>query len=237
MVVVCSVIMVCSPINIFLEKDTLSLKPGSVVLATKCIRALFLMHYGKVKIFDINHSIVSQYLEIQHKLTRTHLTDVPLYLSLEPNNPALAEALITSQRFSGDSTDMFLMMACLSLFESDERILLFLSGCLSSISAKVRAIIQTDISASWTLGAIALRLHMSESLLKIKLKNEGHMFSRLLLEERMRVAVNMLCSRHGYGQAVAEKCGYSSWSYFISVFHRYYGFPPDRYVSRQGLDY
>ncbi|ELV28058.1 putative envelope domain protein, partial [Escherichia coli 99.0815] len=32
---------------------------------------------------------------------------------------------------------------------------------------------------------------MSESLLKIKLKNEGHMFSRLLLEERMRVAVNM----------------------------------------------
>ncbi len=173
MVVVCSVIMVCSPINIFLEKDTLSLKPGSVVLATKCIRALFLMHYGKVKIVDVSHSIVSQYLEIQHKLTRTHLTDVPLYLSLEPNNPALAEALITSQGFSGEVTDMFLMMACLSLFETDERMSLFLSGCLSSISAKVRAIIQTDISASWTLGAIALQLHMSESLLKIKLKNEG----------------------------------------------------------------
>ncbi|EER1070907.1 helix-turn-helix domain-containing protein, partial [Escherichia coli] len=122
------------------------------------------------------------------------------------------------------------MMACLSLFETDERMSLFLSGCLSSISAKVRAIIQTDISASWTLGAIALQLHMSESLLKTKLKNEGGMFSRLLLEERMRVAVNMLCSRYGYGQAVAEKCGYSSRSYFISVFHRYYGFPPDRYV-------
>ncbi|EED1904189.1 AraC family transcriptional regulator, partial [Escherichia coli] len=41
----------------------------------------------------------------------------------------------------------------------------------------------------------------------------------------------------GDGQAIAEKCGYSSRSYFISVFHRYYGFPPDRYVSRQGLDY
>ncbi|EKY2331756.1 helix-turn-helix domain-containing protein, partial [Escherichia coli O157] len=146
--------------------------------------------------------------------------------------PALAAALITSQGFSGEVTDMFLMMACLSLFETDERMSLFLSGCLSSISAKVRAIIQTDISASWTLGAIALQLHMSESLLKTKLKNEGGMFSRLLLEERMRVAVNMLCSRHGYGQAIAEKCGYSSRSYFISVFHRYYGFPPDRYVSR-----
>ncbi len=195
------------------------------------------MHYGKVKIVDISESVVSQYLESQHKLTRTRLTDIPLYLLLEPNNPALAAALITSQGFSGEVTDMFLMMACLSLFETDERMSLFLSGCLSSISAKVRAIIQTDISASWTLGAIALQLHMSESLLKTKLKNEGGMFSRLLLEERMRVAVNMLCSRHGDGQAVAEKCGYSSRSYFISVFHRYYGFPPDRYVSRQGLDY
>ncbi len=194
------------------------------------------MHYGKVKIVDINHSIVSQYLESQHKLTRTPLTDIPLYLLQEPNNPALAVALITSQRL-GETTDMFLMMACLSLFESDERMLLFLSGCLSSISAKVRAIIQTDISASWTLGAIALQLHMSESLLKKKLKDEGLRFSNLLLEERMRVAVNMLCSRHGYGQAVAAKCGYSSRSYFISVFHRYYGFPPDRYVSMQGLDF
>ena len=200
------------------------------------------MHQGafpyalcKVKIVDISESVVSQYLESQHKLTRTRLTDIPLYLLLEPNNPALAAALITSQGFSGEATDMFLMMACLSLFETDERMSLFLSGCLSSISAKVRAIIQTDISASWTLGAIALQLHMSESLLKTKLKNEGGMFSRLLLEERMRVAVNMLCSRHG--QAIAEKCGYSSRSYFISVFHRYYGFPPDRYVSRQGLDY
>lgn len=190
------------------------------------------MHYGKVKIVDISESVVSQYLESQHKLTRTRLTDIPLYLLLEPNNPALAAALITSQGFSGEATDMFLMMACLSLFETDERMSLFLSGCLSSISAKVRAIIQTDISASWTLCAIALQLHMSESLLKTKLKNEGGMFSRLLLEERMRVAVNMLCSRHGYGQAIAEKCGYSSRSYFISVFHRYYGFPPDRYVSR-----
>ncbi|EZD32397.1 transcriptional regulator, partial [Escherichia coli O111:NM str. K6890] len=137
------------------------------------------MHYGKVKIFDISDSVVSQYLESQHKLTRTRLTDIPLYLLLEPNNPALAAALITSQGFSGEVTDMFLMMACLSLFETDERMSLFLSGCLSSISAKVRAIIQTDISASWTLGAIALQLHMSESLLKTKLKNEGGMFSRL----------------------------------------------------------
>ncbi|EEC9925937.1 AraC family transcriptional regulator, partial [Escherichia coli] len=44
----------------------------------------------------------------------------------------MAAALITSQGFSGEVTDMFLMMACLSLFETDERMSLFLSGCLSS---------------------------------------------------------------------------------------------------------
>ncbi|HDL6452172.1 helix-turn-helix domain-containing protein [Escherichia coli] len=237
MTVACSVIMICSPVNIFLEKDKLSLKPGTVILATRSIRALFLMHYGKIKIIDINQEIVSRYLESEHRLARTYQTDIPLYLMLDARNPVLVGALITSQGFSGDTTDMFVMMACLSLFESDELMPLFLGQCLTSVSHRVRAIIQTDISANWMLGAIALRLHMSESLLKIKLKNEGHMFSRLLLEERMRVAVNMLCSRDGYGQAVAEKCGYSSKSYFISVFHRYYGLPPDRYVSVQGVEF
>ncbi|UMR98461.1 helix-turn-helix domain-containing protein [Escherichia coli] len=236
MAVACSVIMVCSPFNIFLEKDKLSLNPGTVILATKCIRALFLKYSGKVKFVDINQSIVSQYLESQHKLTMTPLSGIPLYLIQEPDNPVLTGALINSQTFSGDNTDMFVMMACLSLFESDERMPLFLRGCLTSISTKVRAIIQTDISANWTLGAIALQLHMSESLLKRKLKDEGLRFSVLLLEERMRVAVNILCFQYEDGHAVAEKCGYSSKSYFISVFHRYYGLPPDRYVSVQGID-
>lgn len=108
------------------------------------------MHYGKVKIVDISHSIVSQYLESQHKLTRGPLTDIPLYLLLDPNNPALAAALITSQRFSGETTDMFLMMACLSLFESDERMSLFFKWmciqykCQSQSDYSNRYIIKLD---------------------------------------------------------------------------------------------
>ncbi len=66
------------------------------------------MHYGKVKIVDISESVVSQYLESQHKLTRTRLTDIPLYLLLEPNNPALAAALITSRDFPERSRICFL---------------------------------------------------------------------------------------------------------------------------------
>lgn len=237
MAVACSVIMVCSPVNIFIEKVKLSLETGSIILATKCIRAIFLMYPGEVKIVDISQSIVSQYLESQHYLMKTHLTDIPLYLMQDSSNPVLAGALITSQTFSGDTTNMFVMMACLALFELDERMPLFLKGCLTGISTRVRAIIQTDLSANWMLGTIALQLHMSESLLKKKLRDEGLMFSGLLLDERMRVAVNMLCFQHKNGQAVAEKCGYSSKSYFISVFHRYYGLPPDRYVSMQGTGF
>ena len=80
------------------------------------------MHYGKVKT-NCRYKRIRRksYLESQHKLTRTRLTDIPLYLLLDPNNPALAAALITSQGVSGEATDMFLMMACLSLFETDER--------------------------------------------------------------------------------------------------------------------
>ncbi len=100
------------------------------------------MHYGKVKIVDISESVVSQYLESQHKLTRTRLTDIPLYLLLEPNNPALAAALITSQGFSGEATDMFLMMACLSLFETDERMysaaIFLIPICISFDTAEKR---------------------------------------------------------------------------------------------------
>ena len=80
------------------------------------------MHYGKVKIVDISESVVSQYLESQHKLTRTRLTDIPLYLLLEPNNPALAAALITSQGFSGEATDMFLIQhKCQSQGDNSDR--------------------------------------------------------------------------------------------------------------------
>ncbi|OKB92778.1 helix-turn-helix domain-containing protein [Escherichia coli] len=240
MAVVCSVILVCSPINIFIEKDKLSLVPGMVILVTRNIRELFRTYTDRVKVADINHDIVSQYLEGGRRRMNSPQACFPHYLTSGIHQPVLAEALITNHGFpSGPSGDLSTMtgLSCLSLFANDESLSSFLSRCLSNTSDKVRAIIQGDISVNWKLGVIALQLHMSESLLKKKLKDEGNSFSRLLLEERMRGAVNMLCFQYGRGAIVAEKCGYSSLSYFISVFHRYYGVPPDKYVSLHMVDF
>lgn len=238
MAVACSIILVCSPISIFLEKNNILLESGDLLLVSKCIRELFLMHSDHIKIVDVHQSIVSRFLESELRQEKIHRpADTLLYLKLVTNNPVLAETLITSQCISGSTTDVFPVMASLSLFATDERLSLFLERCLTSVSVKIRAIIQTDISANWMLGAVALKLHMSESLLKKRLKDEGHRFSHLLLEERMRVAINLLCFQFGHRDAVAKKCGYSSQSYFISVFHRYYGAPPDKYVSMQELDF
>ncbi|ENZ0046844.1 helix-turn-helix domain-containing protein, partial [Escherichia coli] len=97
---------------------------------------------------------------------------------------------------------------------------------------KVKAIIHSDISASWRLCDISSRLYMSESLLKRKLKDEGLSFSKLILEERMMMAQRLLIySNHTVGK-VAGICGYDNASYFVSVFRGYFGVPPHQYLSR-----
>ncbi|EPT4116942.1 helix-turn-helix domain-containing protein [Escherichia coli] len=237
--VACSVVLIRYPIDIFFEKEKVSLDAGSVMLVARNIRGLFCAYADRVKMADISNSVVNQYLERECELTEYTPTKMPLYLMSDIYNTELAEALITQHSESSDTLKDFSVItafSCISLFATDRRLPLFLSGAVNNISCKVRAIIQTDISAGWMLGVIALQLHMSESLLKRKLKDEGYSFSRLLLEERMRVAVNLVCFQRECGQAIAEKCGYSSKSYFISVFHQYYGAPPESYAYLQKAD-
>lgn len=232
--VACSVILVCLPIDIFLEKEKISLAPGTIMLVTRNIMPLFSVYADSVKIADISDFVVSQYLERECKLNVSDQADIPLYFISGIEHSELTKALINHHSIYMDSCDDLSIMtglSCLALFAKNELLPLFLSGCLRGVSFKVRAIIQTDISANWMLGEIAIQLNMSESLLKRKLKGEGYSFSRLLLEERMRIAVNMLYFQYRFKRSVAEECGYSSKSYFVSVFHRYYGEPPVKYIS------
>lgn len=61
--------------------------------------------------------------------------------------------------------------------------------------AKVKTIIHTDLSAPWRLKDISSRLYLSESLLKMKLKEEGVSFSKIILDERMQMAEYLLSTR------------------------------------------
>ncbi|HFS2095924.1 TPA: AraC family transcriptional regulator, partial [Escherichia coli] len=90
MAVVCSVILVCSPINIFIEKYKLSLVPGMVILVTRNIRELFRTYTDRVKVADINHDIVSQYLEGGRRRMSSPQACFPHYLTSGIHQPVLA---------------------------------------------------------------------------------------------------------------------------------------------------
>ena len=69
--------------------------------------------------------------------------------------------------------------------------------------------------------------------LKKKLKNENTSYSQIVTECRMRYAVQMLLMDNKNITQVAQLCGYSSTSYFISVFKAFYGLTPLNYLAKQ----
>ena len=79
----------------------------------------------------------------------------------------------------------------------------------------------------------ASSLCLSPSLLKNKLKNENTSYSQIVTECRMRYAVQMLLMDNKNITQVAQLCGYSSTSYFISVFKAFYGLTPLNYLAKQ----
>lgn len=70
-------------------------------------------------------------------------------------------------------------------------------------------------------------------LLKKKLKNENTSYSQIVTECRMRYAVQMLLMDNKNITQVAQLCGYSSTSYFISVFKAFYDLTPLNYLAKQ----
>lgn len=92
----------------------------------------------------------------------------------------------------------------------------------SSVRDSICRIIQSDIQHYWNLRIVASSLCLSPSLLKKKLKNENTSYSQIVTECRMRYAVQMLLMDNKNITQVAQLCGYSSTSYFISVFKAFY---------------
>uniref|UniRef100_UPI001E33B9F0 helix-turn-helix domain-containing protein n=1 Tax=Escherichia coli TaxID=562 RepID=UPI001E33B9F0 len=84
-------------------------------------------------------------------------------------------------------------------------------------------------SVSWQHHPLCL----SPSLLKKKLKNGNTSYSQIVTECRMRYAVQMLLMDNKNITQVAQLCGYSSTSYFISVFKAFYGLTPLNYLAKQ----
>ncbi|ENP9213458.1 AraC family transcriptional regulator, partial [Escherichia coli] len=105
--VACSVVLIRYPIDIFLEKEKVSLDAGSVMLVARNIRGLFCAYADRVKMADISNSVVNQYLERECELTEYTPTKMPLYLMSDIYNTELAEALITQHSESSDTLKDF----------------------------------------------------------------------------------------------------------------------------------
>ncbi|EIY7755336.1 DNA-binding transcriptional regulator EnvY, partial [Escherichia coli] len=111
-----------------------------------------------------------------------------------------------------------LLFTVLSNFLEQSRFIALLMYILrSSVRDSVCRIIQSDIQHYWNLRIVASSLCLSPSLLKKKLKNENTSYSQIVTECRMRYAVQMLLMDNKNITQVAQLCGYSSTSYFISV--------------------
>ncbi|MFV4846017.1 AraC family transcriptional regulator [Edwardsiella tarda] len=126
-----------------------------------------------------------------------------------------------------------LTFAALSIFLNNKNFIPFLMRMVrNNISANVYNIIQSDINKTWSLTTVASCLCLSPSSLKKKLKNEQTSYSKIVTDCRMRYAVEQLLVFNKNISQVSALCGYSSTSYFISVFKEYYGMTPLNYVHR-----
>lgn len=105
------------------------------------------------------------------------------------------------------------------------------------ISEKVSSILEKDLTQQWSIGKMAFTLHTSESSLRRKLKEENYTFTQLTLDTKMKNALHLLESNTGNIGFVAQRLGYTSEAYFISVFKRYFNITPKQFYLQNKRPY
>lgn len=148
---------------------------------------------------------------------------------------SLSKELLNAIKKTNYTTPLKLYtLACL-LLKSKKTQLLFNSLIMStaiSFSEKVRKLIENDTSIKWTLSLVAKEFHLSEIAIRKKLKGENTTFYQILLDVRMeKSAMLILEKKHRIG-SISSMVGVSNLSYFIKIFHKYYGVTPKKFLMR-----
>jgi len=102
-----------------------------------------------------------------------------------------------------------------------------------SWAQKVRALLETELSAPWQLKDVCEQLAVSESTLRRQLKEEGYSFRQILQELRLSAAFNQLAFSQGTISEIAFDCGYPSIPRFTENFKKQFGITPGK--LRQAL--
>ena len=230
---VCSVILIRRSFDIYHEQQKISLHNESILLLEKNLADDFAFCSPDTRRLDIDELTVCHYLQNIRQLPRNlglHSKD-RLLINQSPPMP-LVTAIFDSFNESGVNSPILsnmLYLSCLSMSSHMKELI----PCLfkSIVSGKVGRLISFDIAKRWYLRDIAERMYTSESLIKKKLQDENTCFSKILLASRMSMARRLLELRQIPLHTIAEKCGYSSTSYFINTFRQYYGVTPHQFAQ------
>ena len=96
----------------------------------------------------------------------------------------------------------------------------------SGVERKVRKLVSSDASHSWSTKSVANQMGMSEATLRRKLRAENTSFSRLLVDVRMCRALTLLQVTDLSVTQIAFEVGYESPSKFSARFRNRFGFCP-----------
>ena len=232
---VCSVILACRSFDIYHEQQKISLNKESILLLEKNLADDFSFCSHDTRRLDIDELTVCHYLQnirqAPHNLGLHNKNR--LLINPEPPMPlviAIFDSFAKSAVNSPILSNM-LYLSCLSMFSHKKELIPLLFNSISTVSGKVERIISFDIARRWYLRDIAETMYTSESLIKKMLKEENTCFSKILLASRMSMARRLLELRQVPLHTIAEKCGYSSTSYFINTFRQYYGITPHQFAQ------
>ncbi|HAM3275002.1 TPA: helix-turn-helix transcriptional regulator, partial [Escherichia coli] len=109
---------------------------------------------------------------------------------------------------------------------------LYYSMCVSvskSFSDSVRELVEKNINKKWRVLELAEYFHCSEVTIRKKLEREMLSFNKIILDVRMSVASKLILNTNYNIDTISEAVGISSTSYFIRLFHQYFGVTPKKY--------
>lgn len=94
----------------------------------------------------------------------------------------------------------------------------------------------SHLSQKFTRQDIADYVHLSQNhLARLFRKETGMSISEYILQERMKRAFGLLTETPLAVGAIAQKCGYENYSYFLTLFRRVTGMTPSQYRETYGI--
>lgn len=238
----CAVVLTTQNTEISINNEKITdVKENSLILLSCENNSLEINHFDNQCVAYISRETINNYLtflkrditKVCHEARRS-----PDYFVEPCRAPKIfAEAASLSQQEDLDDISQVrknsLLFTVLSVFLAHRRFLPFLiKVSQNDVRTQVYTIIQSNISKGWALGSIASSLCMSASVLKKRLREENTSYTKIITDCRMRFAAEQLTIYHQSIAQVSAQCGYSSASYFISVFKKYYGTTPLNYIRK-----